>query len=60
MRSITATIEFTTDLRGTGKSLLKLSSSADLVIDLLTSEKAKWRRPSTACRRFGVFAIRSA
>ena len=60
MRIITAASEFTTDLRGTGKSLLKLSSIAAWVINLLTSEKAKWRRPSTACRRLGVFAIRSA
>ena len=28
--------------------------------DLLTSEKAKWRRPPTACRRVGVFSIRLA
>ena len=60
MRSITATSEFTKDLRGIGKSLLKLSSIAAWVIDLLTSEKAKWWRPSTACRRLGVLVIRSA
>ena len=60
MRSSTATRELTTDLRGTGKSIPKLSSSAALATNLRTSEKAKWFRPLTMCRRFGVFASRSA
>ena len=60
MRSSTAMREFTTDFRGTGKSIPKLSSSAARATDLRTSEKAKWLRPLTACRRFGVFSTRLA
>jgi hypothetical protein len=40
--------EFTSLFRGSGKSIAKLLSNAALVTSLLTSEKAKWRRPPTA------------
>jgi len=41
MRSSTATRELIADLRGTGKSIPKLSSNASLAINLRTSEKTK-------------------
>ena len=60
MLSSTATRELTTDLRGTGKSIPKLSSIAACATNLRTSEKAKWLRPLTTCRRLGVFSSRLA
>lgn len=41
MRKSTLTSELTTDLRGTGKSIPKLSSKAASAISLRTFEKAK-------------------
>ena len=60
MRSSTAAREFTAELPGAEKSISKLLSRAASVTALRTSEKAKCLRPSTACRRVGVFSLRLA
>jgi hypothetical protein len=60
MRSNALTKEFWCALRGMGKTLLKFSRMASSVKLRRTSEKAKWRRPATAWRRFGLFSSWSA
>jgi TnpA family transposase len=60
MRSSADSKEFCRALRGMGKTLSKFWLMASSVKLRRTSEKAKWRRPATAWRRFGLFSSWSA
>ena len=54
--SFTAARELITGLRGARQSIVKFSSNTAWATSLRASEKAKWLRSLTACRRFGAFS----